>query len=60
MKNDYIEDTRISQTYSGRKRKETGYVYITSSSYCDAEGLSQLRSCLHDEIMNASPRIGKN
>ena len=59
MKNDYIKDTRIRQTYSRRKRKETGYVYITSSSYRDAEGLSQLRSCLHDLIMNASPRIGE-
>ena len=41
------------------KRKATGYVYITDSPYSDAEGLSQLRSRLHDAIINAAPRIGK-
>ena len=29
MKNDYIKYTRIRQTYSGRKRKATGYVLLT-------------------------------
>ena len=58
MKNDYIKDTIISRTYSGRKRKATGYVLITGSPYCYAEGLSQIRSCLHDAIINAAPRIG--
>ena len=58
MKNDYIKYTRICRTYSGRKRKATGYVYITGSPYRDAEGSSHLRSCLHDAIINASPRIG--
>ena len=38
MKNDYIKDTRIHWTYSGRKRKATGYVYITGSPYSYAEG----------------------
>ena len=58
MKNDYIKDTRIRRTYSGRKRKATGYVLITGSPYRDAEGSPQLRSCLHDAIINAAPRIG--
>ena len=58
MKHDYIKDTRIRCTYSGRKRKEIGYVLITGSQYRDAEGSSQLRSCLHDAINNSSPRIG--
>ena len=58
MKNDYIKDTRICQTYSGRKRKATVYVYITGSPYRDAEGPSQLITCLHDAIINAAPRIG--
>ena len=57
MKNNYIKDTRIRWTYSGRK-KATGYVYITGSPNRDAEGLSQQISCLHDEIINASPGIG--
>ena len=57
MKYYSIKDTRICQTYSGRKRKATGYVLITGSPYCDAEGYPQLRSCLHDAIVNASPRI---
>ena len=32
---------------------------MTSSPYRDAEGSSQLRSCLHDAIINAAPRIGR-
>ena len=58
MKNDYIKDTRTRRTYSGRKRKATGYVLITGSTYRDTEGLSQLRSCLNDAIINAAPIIG--
>ena len=59
MKHDYKKDTRICQTYSGRKRKAPGYILITGSPYRDAEGSPQLRSCLHDAIFNAAPRIGK-
>ena len=59
MKNDYIKDTRIRWTYYGIKRKATGYFSITGSPYRDAEGSPQLRSCLHDAIVNSSPRIGK-
>ena len=58
MKNDYIKDTRKSLTYSRRKQKATGYVLITCSPYSDAEGSSQLRTCLHDAINNDAPRIG--
>ena len=58
MKNDYLKDTRICRTHSGRKRKATGYVLLTGSPYRDALGYSQLRSCLHDAIINAAPRIG--
>ena len=58
MKNDYIKDTRIRWKYSGRKRQATGYVYINGSPYRDAKGSSQLRSCFHDAIINAAPRIG--
>ena len=54
-----IKDTRIGRTYSGRKRKETGYVLLTGSPYRDAEGSSQLRSYLHDAIINADPITGK-
>ena len=45
LKNDYIKDTRIRRTYPRRKIIATCYVYLNSSPYCDAEGLSQLRSC---------------
>ena len=38
--------------YSGRKRKATGYVLINGSTYRDH------RSCIHDAIINAAPRIG--
>ena len=58
LKNDYIKDTRIRWTYSGRKQRATCYVYPKGSPYHDAEGSSQLRSCLHDAIINAAPRIG--
>ena len=58
-KNDYIKATRMRWTYSGRKRKATGYVLITGSPYRDAEGYPHHRSCLHDAIINAAPRIGR-
>ena len=50
LKHDFIKDTRMRQTYSGRKRKATGYVLITGSPYRDAEGSPHHRSCLHDAI----------
>ena len=59
VKNDYIKDTRISRTYSVRKRRASDYVYLNGSPYHDAEGLSQLRSCLHDAIINDALRIGE-
>ena len=49
----------MRQTYSGRKRKATGYVLITGSPYSYAEGSPKNRLCLHDAIINAAPRIGK-
>ena len=58
MKHEYIKDTRICRTHSGRKRKVTGYVLLSGSPYRDAEGSPQIRSCLHDAIINASLRIG--
>ena len=57
-KNDYIKDRRITWAYSGKKRKATGYVLLTGSKYRDAEGSSHHRSCLHDAIINADPRVG--
>ena len=53
----YIKNTRIRRVYSGRKRKATDFVYLQGSPYRDAEGSSQLISCLHDSIMNAAPII---
>ena len=47
----------MRRTYSGRKRKATGYVLITGSPYRDAEGSPHHRSCIHDAIINADPRI---
>ena len=58
FKNDYIKDRRIRRAYSGKKRKATGYVLLTGSKYRDAEGSSHHRSCLHDAIINAAPRVG--
>ena len=58
MKKDYIKYTRIRRTYSQSKQKATGYFLITGSLYRDAEVSPPFRSCLHDAIINASPRIG--
>ena len=49
----------MRRTYSGRKRRSPGYACLNSSPYSDAEGSSQLISCLHDATINAAPRIGK-
>ena len=57
-KNYFIKDTRTRQTYSGRKWRATGYGYLNVSLYRDDEGLSQLRLCLHDAIINAALRKG--
>ena len=49
------------QQYVGHIQEEKMaicYVYLNGSPYRDAEGLSKLRSCLHNEIINAAPRIG--
>ena len=40
------------------KKKVAVFVYIKVSPFRDAEGSSQLRSCLYDEIINTAPRIG--
>ena len=58
LKIDYIKDTRICWKYSGRKWRATFFVYLKGSPYIDAEGSSQIRSCLHDRIINAAPIIG--
>ena len=54
-----MKDTIMRRKYSGRKLKATGYVLITGSPYRDAEGSPHQRSCLHDAIINAAPRIGE-
>ena len=59
-KNDYIKDTRIRRTYSGRKGRATYYLHPKGSPYRDAKGSAQLRSCLYDAIINSAPRIGGN
>ena len=59
LKNDFIKDTRIRRTYSGKKRRATGFVYLKGSTYHDAEVLSQLRLCLNDAIINSASRIGR-
>ena len=58
LKNDHIKDTRIRQTYSRIKLWATCYFYLNGSPYHDAEVLSQLRQCLHNDIINHAPRIG--
>ena len=44
------------------RNKTKGHRFCVSkgSPYCDAKGLSQLISCLHDAILNRSQKIGEN
>ena len=58
LKNYFIKYTRICRTYSGRKLRAASFVYLQGSPYRDAEGSTQIRSCLHDAIIDAAPRIG--
>ena len=46
--------------YLGGKQRGTGYMYLNGSPYCDAERFSQLKLCLHDDIINAARRIVVN
>ena len=32
-------------------------MYLKGSPYQDAEGFPKIRSCIHDAIINAAPRI---
>ena len=57
LKSDFIKDTRIRRTHSGRKRKAIGFVYLRCSPYRGAQGSSHIRSCLRDSIINDSLRI---
>ena len=49
--------TRMRRVYSGRKRKAIGFVYLQVLPYSDSKGSSKIRSCLHYELINASPII---
>ena len=44
----------------GRKRKSTGCIFLSGSGLRDAVGNYKMRSCLHDAVINAAVRIGKN
>ena len=43
----------------GRKRKETGCIYLPESGFREAEGNLSMRSCLQDAVINSAPIIGK-
>ena len=58
LKSDFIKYTRISRKYSRIELRAEGFVYLIGSPYSDAEVSSNLRSYLHDAIINASPRKG--
>ena len=49
-----MKDTIIRWTYSIRKLRATGFMYLKGSLHLDAEGTSQLRSWIHDEIINSA------
>ena len=52
-------DLKITNHNFGRKIKSTGYIYLTGSKYCEAEGYLNLRSCLQHDVINSAPRMWK-
>ena len=48
-----------TQSVFREKKKATGFVCLQGSPYHDAEGSSQLRSCLHDSTINSAPITGQ-
>ena len=51
------KDTRMRRVHSGRKRKATGFVHLQGLPYSDSKGSSNIRSCIHDGLINADPII---
>ena len=47
------------QEFILKKRKTSGYLYLYGSHFCQGEKSLELRSCLHDPVVNDAPRIGK-
>ena len=52
-------DRKISRDYVGKKRKSTGFIYVSGSELYEAEGHFSMRSYLQDAVINSAPRIGK-
>ena len=52
-------DMKKTRQKFGRKRKPTRYIYLLWSQSHEDEGNLKLSSCLHDAVINSSPRIGK-
>ena len=50
---------KVARQNFGRKRKPTGCIFLSGSGFRDAEGNSNMRSCLQDAVINSAPRIGK-
>ena len=44
----------------GRKIKSAGCIYIPGYQSCESESRLNLRSCLHDAIINSAPRVFKH
>ena len=50
---------KIAKDNFGRKIKSNGYIYLTGSKLCEAEGHLTTRSCLQDAVINYAPGIEK-
>ena len=50
---------KVARQNFGRKRKPTGYIFLSGSGFREAEGNSKMRSCLHDAVINSAPIIVK-
>ena len=52
-------DQKIGRKHYGRKRKSPGYIYLPGSKFREAEGHLTMMSCLQDDVIDSSPRVGK-
>ena len=52
-------DFKVARQNFCRKIKPTGYIFLSGSGFCEAEGNLKMRSCLQDSVINSAPRIGK-
>ena len=59
LSTEYDKTVKRTREKIGGKKEPTGFIYLLGSQFCQAKRNLKLRSCLHDAVLNAAPRIGK-